>query len=250
MFGLCASAPVPAAEPLRALLIAGGCCHDYETQKTILSEGISARANVAWTIVHEGSDREHQVSIYTNASWAKGFDVIVHDECFGNVTNVDFVEQITRAHAEGLPAVMLHCSTHSYRNSSTDEWRKLLGVSSYKHEKLQTFEVFNLKPAHPIMKAFPAQWQDFPDELYEIVKAWPNCVPLGKGVAPDKSEHVCVWLNTYGQARVFATTLGHANNTVKSEVYLDLVTRGLLWACDRLDDEGKPKAGYGRTRKP
>src|SRR6266545_7963726 len=54
---------VRAAEPLHALLITGGCCHDYEAQKKILSEGISARANVTWTIVHEGGDtKEHQVS--------------------------------------------------------------------------------------------------------------------------------------------------------------------------------------------
>jgi hypothetical protein len=32
-----------AGEPLRALLITGGCCHDYEAQKKILTEGISAR---------------------------------------------------------------------------------------------------------------------------------------------------------------------------------------------------------------
>src|SRR6267142_5716633 len=43
-----------AAEPLKALLITGGCCHDYEAQKKIISEGISARANVTWTILHEG----------------------------------------------------------------------------------------------------------------------------------------------------------------------------------------------------
>ena len=38
-------------------MVTGGCCHDYEAQKKILSEGISARANVEWTIVHEGKDR-------------------------------------------------------------------------------------------------------------------------------------------------------------------------------------------------
>src|SRR2546423_1352143 len=45
---------VRAAEPIKALMITGGCCHDYEQQKKILSEGISARANVTWTIIHEG----------------------------------------------------------------------------------------------------------------------------------------------------------------------------------------------------
>jgi hypothetical protein len=236
-----------AAEPLRALLVAGGCCHDYTNQKQILTEGISARANVTWTIVQEGDDRDHAVSIYQKPDWAKGYDVVLHDECFGNVTNVAFVERITRPHFEGLPAVMLHCSTHSYRNSTTDEWRKLLGVSSYKHQKLRAFEVFKLKTDEPVMREFPQKWQDFPDELYEIVKFWPGCVPLAKGLGDPGTEHVCVWINTYGKGRVFGTTLGHANETVKSDVYLDLVTRGLLWACDKLDADGKPKAGYGKN---
>ena len=125
----------PTGKPLRALLVTGGCCHDYAQQKKILSEGISARANVVWTIVHEGDGREHKVSIYTNANWAQGFDVIVHNECFGFVKEDAFVENITAAHRGGVPAVMLHCSTHSYRLATTDEWRKCLGISSYSHEK-------------------------------------------------------------------------------------------------------------------
>jgi type 1 glutamine amidotransferase len=36
---------------------------------------------------------------------------------------------------------------------------------------------------------------------------------------------------------VFATTLGHNNATVADPKYLDLVTRGLLWSCDRLDEK-------------
>jgi hypothetical protein len=32
------------------MLITGGCCHDYERQKVILSKEISARARVEWTI--------------------------------------------------------------------------------------------------------------------------------------------------------------------------------------------------------
>lgn len=233
------------AEPIRALLVTGGCCHDYETQKKILTEGISARANVTWTIIHEGDDREHMVSIYQNADWAKGYDVVVHNECFGFVTNVAFVERITHAHTNGIPAVFLHCSTHSYRNTTSDEWRKLLGVSSYQHEVRRTFEVINLKPEHPVMKGFPATWTDNEDELYEIKKLWPDCVPLAKGIGVKKAEHPCVWVNTYGQARVFGTTLGHSNETMGNPVYLDLVTRGLLWACGKLDENGKPKPGYG-----
>ena len=47
----------PKPKPLRALMVCGGCCHDYEKQKLILSEGISKRASVEWTIVHESAPK-------------------------------------------------------------------------------------------------------------------------------------------------------------------------------------------------
>ena len=33
-------------KPIKALMICGGCCHDYTNQKKILSEGIAARTNI------------------------------------------------------------------------------------------------------------------------------------------------------------------------------------------------------------
>ncbi len=59
-------------KPIRALMVTGGCCHDYASQKKILSEGITARANVEWVIVHEGKERTDKVSIYAEPDWAKG----------------------------------------------------------------------------------------------------------------------------------------------------------------------------------
>ena len=51
-------------------------------------------------------------------------------------------------------------------------------------------------------------------------------------------DNVVVWTNIYnGKTRVFATTLGHNNETVADARYLDLITRGLLWSVDKLDDE-------------
>ena len=108
----------------------------------------------------------------------------------------------------------------------------------------------NAQAAHPIMKAFPAEWLDPKDELYRNEKIWPTFTPLATAFSEEsKKDHVVVWVNSYGKTRIFATTLGHSNETMKSPVYLDLVTRGLLWACDKLDDEGKPKAGYAVVKK-
>jgi uncharacterized protein len=234
-----------AAQPLRALMVCGGCCHDYASQKKILSEGISQRANVQFTIVHEGNDRTNRVSIYEKPDWWKGYDVIVHNECFGMVNDNKFIENITAAHTAGVPAVMLHCSTHSYRTASTDAWRATLGLRSMSHDARRDLVIKNAKPGHPVMKGFPAEWPNPKDELYRNEKVWPTVTSLATAYSVEsKKDHTVIWVNSYDKTRVFATTLGHGNETMQNDVFLDLVSRGLLWACDKLTDEGKPKPGY------
>jgi type 1 glutamine amidotransferase len=240
-------------KPIHALLVCGGCCHDYEHQKVILSEGIKARANVEFTIVHEGiptkedDARKYRVSIYEKPDWWKGYDIVIHDECFGFVTDNAFVENIAAAHKAGIPAVMLHCSSHSYRMATgTEEWHKLVGITSHSHETKHDLDVQVMQADHPVMKGFPATWHDPQDELYKNEKVWDTTTPLAQAYGQDtKQNHVCIWVNTYDKARVFTTTLGHSNETVSSPVYLDLVTRGLLWASNKLNDDGTPAAGYG-----
>jgi len=58
-----------------------------------------------------------------------------------------------------------------------------------------------------------------------------------KGGKKAEDVFVAVWTNIYnGKTKVFGTTLGHNNATVDDSRYLDLVTRGLLWSVDKLDD--------------
>ena len=238
-------------KPLKALLVCGGCCHDYQAQKKILSEGISARANVVRDIVHEDApkgqdERNHKVSIYLKPEWWKGYDVILHNECFGAVSDNAFIEGITAAHQAGVPAVFLHCSSHSYRAGTTDEWRKCVGITSRSHEKRRDLTVKAVNVEHPVMKGFPATWLNKNDELYKNEHIWPTSVALATSYGEEtKKDHVVIWVNTYGKARVFTTTLGHTNETMADPVYLDLVTRGLLWTCGKLTDDGKPVAGFG-----
>src|SRR4051812_13383815 len=61
-------APAPAdVKPIRALLVLGGCCHDYTAQQKILSEGIAARTNVKITIAFDPTgDTKHLNPVYEN----------------------------------------------------------------------------------------------------------------------------------------------------------------------------------------
>lgn len=237
-------------KPIRALLVTGGCCHDYERQKSILAEGISARAPVVWKIVHDGgTSTSSRISLYKNEDWADPFDVVVHNECFADVTDLDYIHRITNAHKNGKPALVIHCAMHSYRGK-TDEWFKLLGVTSRRHGAHYPFAVQPAKADHPVMKGFPNSWMTPKGELYQIERTWPDCVPLAHARSRETGkDEPCIWVNTYGKARVFGTTIGHYNEEMQDPVFLDTVTRGLLWACGKLNDDGTPREGYG-PKKP
>ena len=91
--------------PLKVLMITGGSSHDYDNQKSILEKGIAARANVQWTIAHQGGkDRNQMIELFKSPDWAAKYDIVVHNQCFGGVTDVAFVERVAQAHYAGVPA--------------------------------------------------------------------------------------------------------------------------------------------------
>ena len=75
-------------------------------------------------------------------------------------------------------------------------------------------------------------------ELYHSIRLFDSATALAHANRRgDNQPQICVWTNQYGQGRVFATTIGHYNETMVEPTYLDMVTRGLLWACDKKPDE-------------
>jgi type 1 glutamine amidotransferase len=186
------------------------------------------------------------VSVYKNADWAKGFDVVVHDECFADVKDKAFVEGILKPHKDdGVPAVNLHCAMHCYRVQGWDEWFKFVGITSSGHGPQKPIELTYTVKDHPITKGLE-NWTTINEELYNNKKVWETATPLARG-KQGPEDVVVAWTNTYG--KVFSTTIGHNNATVADPKYLDLVTRGLLWSTGKLTDDGKPAAGYEAAKK-
>src|SRR5687768_920515 len=57
-------------KPIRALLVIGGCCHDYAKQKDILAKGISERAHVEVTIAYDpDKGTKHLNPVYEKEDW-------------------------------------------------------------------------------------------------------------------------------------------------------------------------------------
>ena len=224
-------------KPLKALLITGGCCHDYGTQKDLIAKGLSARARIDFTVIQQGgTTTDTKIPLYENPEWYKGFDVVLHDECFSDAKDPQWTKRIVQPHFDGLPAVVIHCAMHCYRDG-TNQWFDFCGVTSRRHGAAYPHDVTNRDPEHPIMKEFGKSWANPAGELYWIEAVGPNTHPLATSKNQEKgNDEVSVWTNQFGKGRVFGTTLGHHNETVRAPEFLDLLTRGTLWACGKLDD--------------
>ncbi|MEY3394575.1 MAG: hypothetical protein RL346_811 [Verrucomicrobiota bacterium] len=242
-------------KPLKALLLTGGCCHDYKAQKDILKKGIEARGNIIVDQIHtDNSTVKPDLPIYGMPEYANGYDIVIHDECAANISDDKIVKGVLAPHDKGLPAVNLHCAMHSYRigdfkkaveekGTPTSQWFEFLGVQSTGHGPKKPLEIVYTDKTHPITQGLE-DWTTGDEELYNNIKVFETAHVLAKGKQLNQ-EAVVTWTNDYKGTRVFSTTIGHFNETVSDARYLDLVTRGLLWACGKMDEKGSIAAGYG-----
>ena len=258
-----------AVKPLRVLIVSGGCCHDYAQQHLILAEGLSARANVEVTqAFNPDKTTKCAFELYKNKDWAKEFDVIIHDECSSDVTDPEYVGNIIAAHRNGTPGVNLHCAMHCYRwgnyrepvpaGADNSHWYEMIGLQSTGHGPQSPITISYVDTQSPIVKGF-AGWTTVNEELYNnisflgahaLAKGHQTQMDKKTGVSKE-AETVVAWTNEFGpkKTRIFSTTIGHNNDTVSDARYLNMVTRGLLWATGKLTEDGKPTAGYEAKQK-
>jgi hypothetical protein len=253
-------------KPIKALLITGGCCHDYANQRYILKQGIESRANITVDILYSADSNTHpNLPIYGNPDYAKGYDVVIHDECAADIKDPAIIQGVLKPHQNGIPGVNLHCAMHCYRfgeftkpvaaGADNAHWYEYLGLQSSGHGPQEPIAISFTDKTNAVSTGL-ADWTTIREEHYNNVQVFPTAHALAHGVQVIKNKagepqrtnnFIVAWENMYqGKTRVFSTTIGHNNETVSDARYLDLVTRGVLWACDKLDADGKPKTGYAK----
>ena len=227
----------------RALLVTGGCCHDYDRQKDILSEGISQRVKTQWDILFEMDEKKSKAWL-SKPGWADKYDFIVYNHCFAHEKDVAFVQSITDIHKAGKPAIALHCAMHSYhwnipaKEGEKKAWNDMLGVSSKGHGPKAPITISKVKGHdHPVMKHMPDGWKTPEGELYNVQEVYEDTIVLaygdnGKNKAPKKPQ-ACIWVNTHGKGRIFATTIGHHNSTMSTKEYLDMLGNAVRWITEK-----------------
>ena len=230
-------------KPIRALLVAGGCCHDYKHQKDILTQGISARANVEWVIAYDpDGSTSHLNPVYEKDDWAKGFDVIVHDECSADVKDLKAIDRILKPHREGLPAVVaaLRHALLSQRGLAA-EGDSLVRVhraafdrprgpgADRRHVPRQG------QPHHQALAGLDDDQRGaLQQQRRQAAGNGPAAGPRqadGQQMSSTRSGRTPTTARRGSSARRWGTT----TPPVDDSRYLDLVTRGLLWSVDKLD---------------
>jgi len=242
--GLHAAAKKPLPKPLRALLITGGCCHDYAKQKNILKQGLERRINIKIDHAHSpDKSTKPPLAIYGNPDYAKGYDLVIHDECSAGISDPKIIAGVLAPHKKGIPGVNLHCAMHSYRfgnfrakvnlDADNAKWFEYIGLQSTGHGPQQPIDI-SFENNVPFITKGLKNWTTQREELYNNVQVLPGTQVVAGGTQGQRKA-VVAWANEYHGARVFSTSLGHNNVTVADPRYLNFVARGILWATKRED---------------
>ena len=143
--------------------------------------------------------------------------------------------------AAGKGIVMLHPGTWYGFAKWPELNAQIVGGGARGHDKLGTYAVNALKPAHPILKNVPATFEVF-DELYYI-NAEPEKIPAGTSpievlaeTSPSikfKAPHPVVWITKHDKARIVGLTLGHDERVHSLPAYQTLLANAVQWASGK-----------------
>jgi type 1 glutamine amidotransferase len=105
------------------------------------------------------------------------------------------------------------------------------------HGPRHAFQLVSRAPDHPVMKGLPEKFMHAPDELYDRMRGPAKNVTILATAysSPDQrgtGEHEPMLMAiSYGQGRVFHTTLGHGAEQMTSVAFVVTYQRGTEWAA-------------------
>lgn len=218
-----------------------GQWHKYTPQLTIFKDEIATRAG--WDLTVMTGSYDGLVEKLKDRNFGKGYDAIVYNFCLAHSEDLDAAFNVMRqTRVHGIPAMLIHCSMHSWWPSYKSGEEGALGEDYKGKAKADPKLVAKWKEANP-KKRFPA-WGDFTGvasinhgkklpitlrkqgdhpatkdlkegyttpntELYNNQYVLRRVVPILVGEQEGMKDAVVMWTCKQGKSQVMGLSLGH-----------------------------------------
>ncbi|MCO6457660.1 MAG: ThuA domain-containing protein, partial [Pirellulaceae bacterium] len=218
---LASASGVRAAEPLRLLFLGDNGAHQPARRFQELAPALEKRQ-----IQLHYTDRVSDLNPQTLGQYD---GLIVY-------ANIDRIEpEQARALldyvAGGKGFIPLHSASFCFRNNA--EVIALIGAQ-FKRHGAGVFTTEAAETDHPIMRGFGGltSWDE--SYIHELHNERDRVVLEYRAEGPQeegRQREPWTWIRTHGQGRVFYTAWGHDQRTWTHPGFLNLVERGIRWAC-------------------
>lgn len=145
--------------------------------------------------------------------------------------------------SSGKPLVGIRTASHAFDArgkgpTGSAEWTtfdpEVLGGNYHGHHGVGPLTDVTVAPAgkdHPILTGIQAPFQGH-GSLYQVSPLASSTTALLIGTIPNKPKEPVAWVNTYGNSRIFYTSLGHPDD-FKEDAFVRLLGNAVLWTLDK-----------------
>jgi hypothetical protein len=132
--------------------------HDYTAQRKIF-EGVAKEAG--WNYTVHSNEHYEQLKQLVDSNLTEGYDAVVYNFCFAHSKDLSAAENmINQTRVKGTPAMVIHCSMHSFWPTFKDgESAEVLGSTYQGSATPDPAEVKKWRAKYP-NRPFPV-WGDF-----------------------------------------------------------------------------------------
>lgn len=227
---------VRAHEPVKCLIITGDHGHDWKATTASLEQSLEKGGHIDVTVTTTPAKD------MTPENLAK-YDVLLLNYKETKPTDetkwTDANRQALLDAVKGGKGLVVYHFASSAFNDWPEYERLICGGWRTQgfHGPRHVFTVKTAAPDHPIARGLPAEFTHTIDELYQNSKMVEGNVVLAtaysdptleKGTGKDEPV---VWVNTYGQGRVYHNALGHDVEALSDPALQEWMRRGVEWAA-------------------
>jgi type 1 glutamine amidotransferase len=239
--GGCSTTRMQSPKKLLVVTVTKGYRHSsIPTAEKALAD-LAAKSG-AFTLDYVRTDQDMAEKMTAQA--LKQYDGVIFESTTGNLPLPDkaaFLDWIK----SGKAFIGMHAATDTFHSQNgVDPYIEMIGGEFLKHGPQVTVECLNEDPKHPATRNIGKSWSVH-DEIYQMTNfSRANVHGL---LALDKHPNTgqpgyypIAWCKTYGEGRVFYTSLGHREDVWTNAVYQAHILGGIKWALELEKGSAKP----------